>query len=159
MIDETGERLTGFLFGHDRARFLFRRDRFFVRPPYDWNLTLRSFILSAALLACVQCPAHAAPRDLHAELAAADKALAAKDYPAAYRAYAEHAGDNGLAQFTLGLFEQQGWGRPANAVAACAWFDKASTQHMRVTLLYAPYPYIGAWRISSKLLAPYVYPH
>lgn len=91
---------------------------------------MRSFILTASLLLCAQIDAQASPRDLRAELAGADKALAAKDYPTAYRAYADRAGDNALAQFTLGLFEQQGWGRPANAVAACAWFDKAAAQHI-----------------------------
>ena len=46
--------------------------------------------------------------DLRAELAPADRALATGDYATASAAYARHAGANPLAQFTLGLFEQQG---------------------------------------------------
>ena len=83
------------------------------------------------ILAASAFVAGAAPAaDLRAELAPAERALAAQDYPAAYRAYARHAGRNPLAQFTLGLFEQQGWGRPANPAAACAWFDKAAQRHI-----------------------------
>lgn len=67
---------------------------------------------------------------MHAELTLADKALAAKDFEVAYQGYSDHASNNALAQFTLGLIEQQGWGRPANAVAACTWFDKAAAQHV-----------------------------
>src|SRR5690606_17626062 len=52
--------------------------------------------------------------------------LAAKDYEAAYQEYARHADTNPLAQFTLCLFEREGWGRPANAVASCGWFEKAA---------------------------------
>lgn len=69
-------------------------------------------------------------QDQSKELAAGQKALAAKDYPAAYREYARHAQTNPLAQFTLGLFEREGWGRPADAVAACAWFDKAARKNI-----------------------------
>lgn len=86
---------------------------------YAW----RSALLGALLLA-----GPAAATDLRAALAPADRALAAKDYDRAYAAYARHAAANPLAQFNLGLIEQQGWGRPANPVAACAWFDKAA-QH------------------------------
>jgi TPR repeat protein len=68
--------------------------------------------------------------DLRAELAGADRALAAKRYPAAYQAYLRHAPRNALAQFNLGLFEQQGWGRAANPAAACAWFDKAAQRNI-----------------------------
>jgi TPR repeat protein len=69
-------------------------------------------------------------RDLRAVLGPAERALAAADYPAAHAAYARHAGRNPLAQFTLGLFEQQGWGRHADPVAACAWFERAARGHI-----------------------------
>ena len=74
--------------------------------------------------------AHVHGADLRAPLAAADAALAANDYPVAYQAYARHATTNPLAQFNLGLFEQQGWGRAADPVAACAWFDQAAHGHV-----------------------------
>lgn len=86
------------------------------------RLLVSTVVLAAALLP----PAQAGASNLRAGLAQADRALAAQDYPAAYRAYARHAARNPLAQFNLGLLEQRGWGRPANPVAACAWFDKAA---------------------------------
>lgn len=86
--------------------------------------------MSASLLLAAHVHAQAAPRDLRAGLAQAEQALAAADYPAAYAAYAVHAADNPLAQFTLGLFEQQGWGRARNPAAACAWFDQAARRQI-----------------------------
>jgi TPR repeat protein len=85
---------------------------------------MRALLLTLTFL--LTMPAHGA--DLRAGLALADAALAAQDYPAAYAAYARHAADNPLAQFNLGLIEQQGWGRPADPVAACGWFEQAA-QH------------------------------
>ncbi len=79
-----------------------------------------------SLVLCVHAHGQRLPRDLRAQLAQADRALAAQDYPTAYRAYRRHAAHNPLAQFNLGLFERQGWGRPADQAAACAWFDKAA---------------------------------
>jgi TPR repeat protein len=91
---------------------------------------VHKFFSSAILAASVYVATTVAAKDLRAELAPADRALAAQDYPAAYRAYAHHAGHNPLAQFNLGLFEQQGWGRPADPAAACAWFDKAAQRNI-----------------------------
>lgn len=85
-------------------------------------------VMAMALLAAAQVQARTG--DLRTDLAQADRALAAKDYSVAYRAYARHGADNPLAQFNLGLFEQQGWGRPANPGAACAWFDKAARKNI-----------------------------
>ena len=82
-------------------------------------------MITAALFA-VTLNAGAAPRDLSAELTRADKALAAHDYGLAYKEYARVAAGNPLAQFNLGLIEREGWGRPRDAVAACAWFGKAA---------------------------------
>jgi TPR repeat protein len=91
---------------------------------------VHKFLSSAILATSVYVATTVAAKDLRAELAPADRALAAQDYPAAYRAYAHHAPRNPLAQFTLGLFEQQGWGRPANPAAACAWFEKAAQRNI-----------------------------
>jgi TPR repeat protein len=88
-------------------------------------MRLRHLVLTVSLLAA-QLPCHALAKDLRTELAHAERALAARDYTGAWQAYTRHAGTNGLAQFTLGLFEQNGWGRPVNAAAACAWFEKAA---------------------------------
>ncbi|EJN03235.1 tetratricopeptide repeat protein [Herbaspirillum sp. YR522] len=76
------------------------------------------------LLSCSQV--QSSPRDLAAELKPAQTALAAKDYSTAYDGLLQFADRNPLAQFTLGLFEQQAWGRPANAAVACDWFAKAA---------------------------------
>lgn len=91
---------------------------------------MRLPVLIAALLVTVQVQAQTHLRDLSQNLSLGQKALAARDYATAYREYAAHAADNGLAQFTLGLFEREGWGRPANPAAACAWFEKSAQKHI-----------------------------
>lgn len=87
-------------------------------------------VRNLAVLLSLLVATHVHGADLRAPLAAADAALAANDYPVAYQAYARHADTNPLAQFNLGLFEQQGWGRSADPVAACAWFDQAAHGHV-----------------------------
>lgn len=67
---------------------------------------------------------------LEGELGEPNQALAQKDYAKAYQGYLRHAATNPLAQFELGLMEQQGWGRPANPAAACAWYEKAAQGHI-----------------------------
>ena len=71
--------------------------------------------------------AHAAT-DLARELKDAQAALAAGDYDKAYPQYLYFAEkkNNPLAQFTVGLFHQLGWGRPVDRVAACAWHERAA---------------------------------
>lgn len=93
-------------------------------------MQLRSFVLTILLLLAAAPHGQAAPGDARTELALAQKALAARDYPAAHAAYARHAEANPLAAFTMGLFEQQGWGRPVDPKAACAWFDKAAQRNI-----------------------------
>jgi TPR repeat protein len=90
------------------------------------RILVSTVVMAAALLPA----ARAGASNLRAELAQANRALAAQDYPTAYRAYARHAASNPLAQFNLGLMEQHGWGRPANPSAACAWFDKAARKNI-----------------------------
>lgn len=60
------------------------------------------------------------------ELKRANKALADKHYSLAFTEYTRHAEKNGLAQFSLGLIEQRGWGRPPDPIAACKWFGRAA---------------------------------
>jgi TPR repeat protein len=71
-------------------------------------------------------------KDIAAELAPALKAQAAGDYQKAFAGYARFAAHNPLAQFELGMFYKNGWGRPADPLKACAWFDKAAHGHIPV---------------------------
>jgi hypothetical protein len=66
------------------------------------------------------------PEDASAALAPAQRLLAAGRFDEAYTGFSKHSARNGLAQFTLGLFHQQGWGRPVDAAGACRWFQKAA---------------------------------
>jgi len=54
--------------------------------------------------------------------------LADKNYSLAFTEYERYAERSGLAQFSLGLIEQNGWGRSPDAVAACKWFGQAANK-------------------------------
>ncbi|MBX3617352.1 tetratricopeptide repeat protein [Nitrosomonas sp.] len=58
----------------------------------------------------------------------AQVALAAGEYEKAFAGYdsAVRNDQNTLAQFSLGLFHQNGWGRPIDKMIACQWFEKAA---------------------------------
>ncbi len=58
----------------------------------------------------------------------AQAALASGDFEKAFAAYqaAAENNENPLAQFSLGLFYQNGWGRAKNEVTACQWFEQAA---------------------------------
>lgn len=66
--------------------------------------------------------------DARAPLNEAQQWLAEGDYQKAYAAFLLHARtqQNPLAQFTLGLFHQHGWGMAIDNVQACQWFEKAA---------------------------------
>jgi uncharacterized protein len=70
----------------------------------------------------------AQPDDLAASLGPAQEALAAGNYDAAYTQYRRVAEDenNPLAQYSVGLFYQLGWGRPVDDAEACRWFAQAA---------------------------------
>jgi len=51
-------------------------------------------------------------------------------YQSAYTQYQRAAAHNPLAQFMLGMFHQNGWGRARNPGVACAWFEKAANRHI-----------------------------
>jgi len=74
--------------------------------------------------------------DLAARLGPAQEALAAGNYDAAYTQYLHFAEDedNPLAQFSVGMFYQSGWGRPVNAAKACRWFAKAAEGNIPTAL-------------------------
>jgi TPR repeat protein len=87
--------------------------------------TMRNiFFMLIPLLALA--PSALAGKRLDAELQPAQRALAERDYGKAYALYARHGAKNPLAQFTLGLFHREGWGRKADPIAACGWFEKAA---------------------------------
>ncbi len=69
-----------------------------------------------------------ARNNLTFELRNAQKALAAGEYKTAFQEYMSVAKEkkNPLAQFTIGLFFQLGWGREIDHVTACEWFGKAA---------------------------------
>ena len=58
----------------------------------------------------------------------AQKAMAAGDYGKAFKEYRRIAkkDDNPLAHFSLGLFFENGWGRPVNRGSACKHFKEAA---------------------------------
>ncbi|PSJ18891.1 tetratricopeptide repeat protein [Nitrosomonas supralitoralis] len=58
----------------------------------------------------------------------AQNALASGNYEKAFSGYYDAAvhDNNALAQFSLGLFYRNGWGRETNPVVACQWFEKAA---------------------------------
>ncbi len=70
-----------------------------------------------------------ASNDAASELKQAQKALADGDYNKAYPQYLHFAKekDNPLAQFTVAMFHQLGWGDvPVDRAAACLWHEKAA---------------------------------
>lgn len=87
-------------------------------------LTMRNVFILVLLLALA--PQVRAGKRPDLELQPAQLALAAGDYKSAYGLFSRHATHNPLAQFTLGLFYRNGWGRPADPAAACGWFNKAA---------------------------------
>lgn len=64
--------------------------------------------------------------DLSADLESAQAALAAGNYQKAFAQYSGFAAKNPLAQFSLALFYQNGWGRPVDETEACRWFEKSA---------------------------------
>ncbi|MCK9202532.1 MAG: sel1 repeat family protein [Gallionella sp.] len=91
-------------------------------------MTIHNVFAIFLLLAVAPCAL--AGGNLDAALKPAQQALAAGDYKKAHALYARHAAKNPLAQFTLGLFYKNGWGRPVDPVAACGWFEKAAHRNI-----------------------------
>lgn len=62
------------------------------------------------------------------EVKAAQEAMLSGNYEKAFAQYSLSAkkDNNPLAQFSLGLFYQNGWGREADAITACQWFERAA---------------------------------
>lgn len=84
-------------------------------------------ILSLAAVADAQA---VKPPDISDGLQPAQQALVVGDYKKAYTLYSRHGTNNPLAQFTLGLFHKNGWGRPADEAAGCRWFEKSAKRRI-----------------------------
>lgn len=94
-------------------------------------------ILAILLLLAVALPARAGVKnDFGTPLKPAQQALAADDYAKAYALYVREARHNPLAQFMLGMFEREGWGRAADPTMACGWFEKAARKSIPVAQEY-----------------------
>ena len=88
-------------------------------------------LFSGIVIVCLvlaQGAGMAAPTAVDKELAKAQLALSAGNYDDAYKQY-QHiykTSQHPLAAFSLGMFYRSGWGRPADPVEACRWFDHAA---------------------------------
>ena len=72
-----------------------------------------------------------APLNDSQDLQAAQSLLAAGGYSNAFDRYRAAAnGRHPLAQFTLALFYQNGWGRVADRKTACEWFEQAAQNNV-----------------------------
>ena len=67
-----------------------------------------------------------AENSLNKDIKTAQEAMLSGNYEKAFTQYSLSArkDNNPLAQFSLGLFYQNGWGREVDAIAACQWFEK-----------------------------------
>lgn len=69
-------------------------------------------------------------RDWAKALMPAQAALARGNFNEAYSLYLQEADWNPLAQFTLGQFHQNGWGRAKDPAAACRWYERAAQRQI-----------------------------
>ncbi len=88
-----------------------------------WRSRLRSVVLCSLFSFSAL-----AVENVAKELEAAQQALQAGDYDSAYTQLLHHAesNDNPLAQFSLGLTHQMGWGRQPDPKRACQWYEQAA---------------------------------
>lgn len=96
------------------------------------SLYLRSLLVGLAGVVWATAGLAAAQKDPAAELGPAQQAQAAGDYARAFALYSRFSAHNPLAQFNLGLFYRNGWGRRADPAKACGWFEKAAHRHVPV---------------------------
>lgn len=90
------------------------------------------------LLGCSWRPAPLPPAvSATASLMTAQAALAKGDYVQAHQLYAQLAElDDPVAEFSLGLFAQLGWGRPIDELHACEHFARAAALSVPVATAY-----------------------
>lgn len=89
---------------------------------------MKKIILTVSAVMMLYTGTHAAQPNTDMDLKEAQTALARGDYETAFASYhvAAQQDKNPLAQFTIGLFHQNGWGRAINPVVACEWFERAA---------------------------------
>ena len=86
----------------------------------------------------------ATEKDWSAPLHSAQALLGAGDYAAARPVYEAQAQlGNGLAQFTLGLFYQLGWGVAVSPAQSCHWFKLAAENQIPVAQEQLGYCYLN----------------
>lgn len=90
----------------------------------------RILLLVSVLLAGLPFICAAKPNTWVEEVKVAQAALAAHDYPTAYKLYLQQAAGNPLAQFMLGMFHKNGWGRAVDPAGACRWFERAAQKRI-----------------------------
>lgn len=106
---------------------------------------LKKYIFPIFLSLSVVAPGALAGVDYSAGLRPAQQALATGDYARAYAGYSRHAAKNPLAQFTLGLFHKNGWGRSVDEAAACRWFEESARKKIP-----AAQHYLGDCLVEGK---------
>lgn len=84
-----------------------------------------SVFFSLVFLLTITGPSNA---EINRDLRHAQKLLTAGDYEPALKEYQRIAEEknNPLAEFTIALFYDYGWGRPEDQVKACQWYEKAA---------------------------------
>jgi len=110
-----------------------------MKQPYRHTLPMQLFsfhsslasiakqiICWSSLALVISLGAAPANADDQRELRQAQKALAAGDYDKAFDQYKKKSEHNPLAQFSLALFYDYGWGRPIDRAKACHWYEKAA---------------------------------
>ncbi|MBZ9612376.1 tetratricopeptide repeat protein [Rheinheimera maricola] len=103
------------------------------------------------LLAVVVSQAAATEKEWSAPLQAAETLLQAADYAAARPAYEAQAQQgNGLAQFTLGLFYQLGWGVSVSPGQSCHWFKLAAENQIPAAQEQLGYCYLNDHFASAE---------
>lgn len=108
-------------------------------------------ICLALILAPVVSQAGAAEKDWSAPLDRAQALLGAGDYAAARPLYETQARQgNGLAQFTLGLFYQLGWGVNVSPTQSCNWFKQAAENQIPAAQEQLGYCYLNDHFASAE---------
>ncbi len=99
----------------------------------------RKYVYIAILVTTVFCLTHNsyAVTNLKTKLRKAEKLLSNGEYDTAYKEYLKYAEKkNPLAEFIIGLFHHNGWGRKVNSEIACQWFEKAALQNIPAAAHY-----------------------
>jgi TPR repeat protein len=93
---------------------------------------LDSSLWCVLLLLLLATSAFATPADVDSALAHAQELVSAGDYSSAYDEYLRIAEQDNhpLAQFSVALFYDYGWGRDVDRAMACQWYAKAAAGHI-----------------------------